>query len=149
MSGPESSSDPQRPPRRPRQLSAAVLALVALWAVLGGLWITTPAIAATGPGLGLSVHPASGIPSDYFIVSAHPGQAVRAGSLTITNQTGHALNVRLDPVNGVTDSLLGADYGLAGHTSSESTRWIALSSRRMVIPAHSAREVQVGLLVPR
>jgi hypothetical protein len=73
---------------------------------------------------------------------------VRAGSLTLTNHTGHALGVRLDPVNGVTDSMLGADYGLAGQTSSESTRWIALSSRRVVIPPHAARNVGVGVVVP-
>ena len=45
--------------------------------------------------------------------------------------------------------MLGADYGLAGQKGSESTRWIALSARRAVVPPHSSRDVEVGLLVPR
>ena len=126
-----------------------ILAVLALWAtVLGGLSATTQAAFAAGPGLEVGVHPASGTPSEYFNVGVRPGTVARAGSLTLTNHTGHALSVRLDPVNGVTDSMLGADYGLAGRASSESTPWIALSSRRVVIPPHRARDVGVGLVVP-
>ena len=37
-----------------------------------------------------------------------------AGSLTVSNPTGRSVQVRLDPVNGLTDSVLGADFALAG-----------------------------------
>lgn len=126
-----------------------ILAVLALSvAVLGGLSATTQAAFAAGPGLEVGVHPTSGTPSEYFNLGVEAGTVARAGSLTLTNHTDRALNVRLDPVNGVTDSMLGADYGLAGQASSESTRWIALSSQRVVIPPHGAREIGVGVVVP-
>jgi hypothetical protein len=128
---------------------AGALTVLALWVpALGGLGATPQAAFAAGPALEVGVHPASGTPSEYFNMGVRPGTAARAGSLTLTNHTGQALNVRLDPVNGVTDSMLGADYGLAGQTTSESTRWISLSSRRVVIPPHGARDVGVSLVVP-
>jgi hypothetical protein len=108
-----------------------------------------PAVAgATGPEVGLSIHQASGSPLRYFKFNALPGAVTRAGSLTVTNPTGRPVKVRLDPVNGLTDSMLGADYALAGKAGSGATSWIELSARRLSIGAHSSSSVAVAIVVP-
>jgi hypothetical protein len=108
-----------------------------------------PAVAgAAGPEVGLSIHQASGSPLRYFKFNALPGAVTRAGSLTVTNPTGRTVKVRLDPVNGLTDSMLGADYALAGKAGVGSTGWINLGARRLTIGAHSSSSVAVAILVP-
>jgi hypothetical protein len=103
---------------------------------------------AAGPVVELSIHQASGSPLRYFKLNARAGSVARAGSLTVTNPTGRAVKVRLDPVNGLTDSMLGADFALAGKARSGATRWIDLGARRLTIPAHSSSSVAVAILVP-
>jgi hypothetical protein len=103
---------------------------------------------AAGPAVGVSIHQASGSPLRYFKLNARAGSVARAGSLTVTNPTGRPVKVRLDPVNGLTDSMLGADYALAGKTPSESTRWLELGAHRLTIGAHSSSSVAVAIVVP-
>jgi hypothetical protein len=115
---------------------------------LGGLCVAPVVAGAAGPVVGLSIHQASGSPLRYFKLNARAGSVASAGSLTVTNPTGHAVKVRLDPVNGLTDSMLGADYALAGKAGSGATSWIDLGARRLSIPAHSSSSVAVALVVP-
>jgi len=115
---------------------------------LGGLYMAPAVAGAAGPEVGLSIHQASGSPLRYFKLNARAGTIASAGSLTVTNPTGRPVKVRLDPVNGLTDSMLGADYALAGRAPSESTRWIDLGARRLTIPAHSSSSVAVAIQVP-
>lgn len=115
---------------------------------LGGLCVAPGVAGAVGPVVELSIHQASGSPLRYFKVNVPPGSVASAGSLTVTNPTGHPVKVRLDPVNGLTDSMLGADYALAGKAPSEATRWIDLGARRLSIGPHSSSSVAVSLLVP-
>jgi len=122
------------------------LLVVAL--TLGGLCMAPAVAGAAGPVVELSIHQASGSPLRYFKLNARAGTVARAGSLTVTNPTGRLVKVRLDPVNGLTDSMLGADYALAGRVPSESTRWLDLSARRLSIAAHSSSSVAVAILVP-
>jgi len=122
------------------------LLVVAL--TLGGLCMAPAVAGAAGPVVELSIHQASGSPLRYFKLNARPGTVASAGLLTVTNPTGRAVEVRLDPVNGLTDSMLGADYALAGRAPSESTRWLHLGARRLSIAAHSSSSVAVAILVP-
>ena len=115
---------------------------------LGGLCMAPGVADAAGPVVELSIHQASGSPLRYFKLNAPPGTTVPAGSLTVTNPTGHVVKVRLDPVNGLTDSMLGADYALAGKAPSESARWLDLGARRLSIAAHSSSSVALAILVP-
>ncbi len=115
---------------------------------LGGLCMAPAVAGAAGPVVELSIHQASGSPLRYFKLNARAGTVARAGSLTVTNPTGRTVKVRLDPVNGLTDSMLGADYALADRAPSESTRWLDLGARRLSIAAHSSSSVAVAILVP-
>ena len=115
---------------------------------LGGLCMAPAMAGAAGPVVGLSIHQASGSPLRYFKLNAPPGSVASAGSLTVTNPTGRSVKVRLDPVNGLTDSMLGADYALAGNAGSGATSWIELGARRLSIGAHSSSSVAVAILVP-
>jgi hypothetical protein len=96
----------------------------------------------------LSIHQASGSSLRYFKLIARPGTVARAGSLTVANPTGRTVKVRLDTVNGLTDSMLGADYALAGKALGESTRWLALGARRLTVGAHSSSSVAVAIATP-
>ncbi len=120
--------------------------LVAL--TLGGLCFAPGVAGAAGPGVEIGIHQASGSPLRYFKVNARPGTVARAGSLTVANPTGLPVRVRLDPVNGLTDSMLGSDYALAGKAPGGSTRWLDLGARRLTIPAHGSSNVAVAILVP-
>lgn len=103
---------------------------------------------AAGPVVELSIHQASGSSLRYFKLIARPGTVASAGSLTVTNPTGRTVKVRLDTVNGLTDSMLGADYALAGKAPGASTRWLALGARRLAIGAHSSSSVAVAIATP-
>lgn len=106
------------------------------------------AASAAGPVVGLRIHQASGSQLRYFKLNARAGSVARAGSLTVTNPTGRTVKVSIDPVNGLTDSMLGADFALVGQAGSGSTPWIDLGARRLTIGAHSSSSVAVAILVP-
>jgi len=115
---------------------------------LGGLYMAPAVAGAAGPEVGLSIHQASGSPLRYFKLNARAGSVASAGSLTVTNPTTRPVTVRLDPVNGLTDSMLGADYALAGRAGNGATSWIDLGARRLTVAAHSSSSVAVAILVP-
>ena len=108
-----------------------------------------PAAGATGLVVGVSIHQPSGRPSTYFTLNARPGKLTHAGSLKVSNPTGRAVTVSLDPVNGLTTSTLGSTYAMANRARRGSTRWLALSVRRLVIPPHGSASVAVAVLAPR
>jgi hypothetical protein len=140
--------DPERCSRRPELRLRDLRGLLVVALTLGVLCVAPTVAGATGPVVRLTIHQASGSLLRYFKLNAPPGSVASAGSLTVTNPTGHAVKVRLDPVNGLTDSMLGADYALAGKAGSESTRWLDLGARRLTIAAHSGSSVAVAILVP-
>lgn len=142
-------SDPERERRSRRpELWLRFLRRFLFVGLTLGLCMAPTMAGAAGPVVGLSIHQASGSPLRYFKLNVSPGTTVPAGSLTVTNPTRHVVKVRLDPVNGLTDSMLGADYALAGKAGSGATSWIDLGARRLRIPAHSSSSVAVAILVP-
>jgi hypothetical protein len=141
-------TDHKRCSRRPELRLRDLQRFLVVALTLGGLCMAPTVAGAAGPEVGLSIHQASGSPLRYFKLNARAGSVARAGSLTVTNPTGRIVKVRLDPVNGLTDSMLGADYALAGKAGSGSTRWLDLGARRLTIPAHSSSSVAVAILVP-
>ena len=108
-----------------------------------------PPANAAGPQVTVTVHQASGAPASYFTLSARPGRRAGAGSLEVHNPTAKGLTVRLNPVNGLTAGTLGSLYATTASAASGSTRWVALSTRQLFVPAHSARSVEVAMLPPR
>ncbi len=120
---------------------AAALALA--WPCVGA-----PAANAAGPQVTVTVHQASGAAASYFTLSGRPGRRARAGSLEVQNPTAKGLTVRLNPVNGLTAGTLGSLYATTAGAGSGSTPWITLGVRRLFVPAHSARSVEVAVLPP-
>lgn len=141
-------TDRERCSRRPELRLRDLRRFLVVALTLGGLCVAPAVAGAAGPGVGLSIHQASGSSLRYFKLIARAGSVARAGSLTVTNPTGRTVKVRLDPVNGLTDSMLGADYALAGKAGSGSTHWLQLGARRLTIGAHSSSSVAVTILVP-
>jgi hypothetical protein len=126
----------------------ATLALAATLA-LGGPCVVAPAARGAGPTVGVSIHQASGRPSTYFALNARPGTLAHAGLLVVSNPTGRAVTVSLEPVNGLTTSTLGSTYATANRTRLGSTRWLTLSAHRLAIAPHASANVAVAVLVPR
>jgi hypothetical protein len=127
-------------------MSAAVALAVTL--ALGGASTLAPVAGATGPVVEVSIHQASGRPAAYFTLNARPGTVTQAGSLEVSNPTGRAVAVSLDPVNGLTASTLGSTYGMATSPGRGSTRWLGLSERRLVLAPYGSASVAVAVRAP-
>lgn len=126
-------------------------AFLSVAAVLGAALVPGAARAneaAIAPAVIVKVQQASGLPSTYFELRGRPGAPAQAGSLQLVNPTGHAVQVRLGPVDALTTDTLGSAYALTASRGGP-TSWIVLSSDRVTIPARAARSVAVVVNVPR
>src|SRR4051794_22354436 len=105
-------------------------------------------VAAPPPAMTVAVHPASGVSSSYFTLSASPGRFTGAGTLELRNRRRHSITVRLDPVGAITASTLGSAYRAANGSVSDQARWIALPRRRITLAPRGVATIPVGVRLP-
>lgn len=125
--------------RYPYRLTAGI-GLIAIVVAFG---LASPAPAAPPPPMIVEVHPASGGVKSYLDLSARPGTVTKAGTLELRNRLDRQIRVALDRVDGLTASTLGSAYRVRGSKIRGSTRWIRLSARRVTLPPHGRKKVDV------
>src|SRR4051794_14930545 len=121
---------------------------VAIILLLAAVACPTAAHAAPAPPMTVALHQSSNSPLSYFQLLARPGKRVSAGTLELRNRGRRPVRVRLDPLDAVTATTFGSAYKPAGFSLHGPARWIRLSSRRVVLPPHGSRKLNVSV-VPR
>jgi hypothetical protein len=87
-------------------------------------------------------------PVSYFAIQGRPGQAIRAGRISVVNHGRRAVTVAVDAVDAQTAQNLGSAYRVPGVRTSGATRWLRLSTRRLSIPAGGRRDIGVTVRLP-
>lgn len=109
---------------------------------------TSPAFAATPPGLLVTPISAAGPARDYFKLQVTPGQSGKAGAIELHNPTAKTLHVALAAVDGQTLDTLGSTYAQAGSPVHGSTRWLRVGSSNVTLAPGGSAVVPVSVVVP-
>ncbi len=119
----------------------------ALSLLLAGMALAAPA-AARAAGLVVVPRPSGAGGRSYFKLYARPGSWHGAGSIELRNPTSAPIQVRLDPVDGLTLSTLGSGYAPPGSAEHGATTWVTLARRLVTLRAHARLDVPVLVKVP-
>jgi hypothetical protein len=139
---------PAAPPLR-LPASRGVCSLLAAALAAAGLCCAQPARSATQSSLIVVPRPSSQVGLSYFKLAVRPGRAVRAGEIELRNLGVGSLRVALAAVNGQTLSTLGSGYSSPGSKAQQSTRWLHVGRRLVVLAARQRALVRVAVRVPR
>jgi hypothetical protein len=126
---------------------AVVIGIATFAALAAGV---APARAAEGSDV-VSVKPAEGSRLDpnrsYFVLDEGPG-AVVTQSVVVTNFNKHAVDVEVDPVDGMTAGGTGAAYGRPDSAPSRTGTWISVSTPAFSLEPGASRSVPFTVRVP-
>lgn len=115
--------------------------------------ILVPAIAvAQQPGVEFAVEPGPGSQTaprgGYFVIKAGPGQRVRQ-SVSLRNESGRPVTLRLAAVDATTGQLGGVSYGLPQDAVESTGAWIELDRTKVPLEAGGSASVGFEVTVPQ
>jgi len=130
------------------KLRSTILLLALLGTALAAAILGSPAFADGSPQIGVTIHQASGNASGVFQVQAQPGETVEAGTVEVVSSSDFPVEAQTDAVNGITNSMLGADYGGMTEHPVGAASWLDLGNGIISIAPDSSVLIPVAVQVP-
>jgi len=135
-------------PKRMLRRVALLSLLTMLGVSLVGTLFITPALADESPQIGVTIHQASGAVGGYFQVEAQPGQTVEAGTVEVVSSSNFTVLAQTNAVNGITNDMLGSDYGGMTQRPVGAASWLKLGGGIITIAPLSSTLIPVSIQVP-